>query len=184
MKKILVDDFGIEKNDWGYYFTAGIDFLGQNSELLLNYDTEDEISEVELKDILNKSLEKINNILEKAEKNKSQLMEEIKKGNHVNHINWIKHLSKSLENEDFESYINRLEQQKENDCCINDDIEYTPITEEDFEKSLKIVEISHTYSDEKIGDISVLIHSDYFCTFCLKYLIKEDGSFSDNGVVF
>ena len=68
MKKISIDDFGVEKNDWGYYFTASIDFLGQNSELLLNYDTEDEVSEIELKDILNKSLEKINNILEKAEK--------------------------------------------------------------------------------------------------------------------
>ena len=78
MKKILIDDFGIEKNDWGYYFTANINFLGQNSELLLNYDTEDEISEVELKDILNKSLEKINNMLEKAEKNKPQLMELLK----------------------------------------------------------------------------------------------------------
>ena len=46
MKKISIDDFGIEKNDWGYYFTANIDFLGQNSELLLNYDTEDEVSEI------------------------------------------------------------------------------------------------------------------------------------------
>ena len=33
MKKILIDDFEIERNDWGYYFTANIDFLGQNSEL-------------------------------------------------------------------------------------------------------------------------------------------------------
>ena len=55
-----------------------VDFLGQNSELLLNYDTEDEVSEIELKDILNKSLEKINNMLEKAEKNKPQLMELLK----------------------------------------------------------------------------------------------------------
>ena len=78
MKRILIDDFEIEKNDWGYYFTANINFLGQNSELLLNHDTEDEISEVELKDILNKSLEKINNMLEKAEKNKPQLMELLK----------------------------------------------------------------------------------------------------------
>ena len=78
MKKILIDDFEIEKNDWGYYFTANINFLGQNSGLLLNYDTEDEVSEIELKDILNKSLEKINNMLEKAEKNKPQLMELLK----------------------------------------------------------------------------------------------------------
>ena len=73
MKKILIDDFEMERNDWGYYFTANIDFLGQNSELLLNYDTEDEVSEVELKDILNKSLEKINNMLEKAEKTNHNL---------------------------------------------------------------------------------------------------------------
>lgn len=84
MKKILIDDFEIEKNDWGYYFTANIDFLGQNSELLLNYDTEEEISEVELKDILNKSLEKINNMLEKAEKNRSQLMKLLKEKDYIN----------------------------------------------------------------------------------------------------
>ena len=68
MKKLLIDDFEIEKNDWGYYFTANIDFMQQNSELLLNYDTEDEVSEVELKNILNKSLEKINNVLKKLKK--------------------------------------------------------------------------------------------------------------------
>ena len=91
MKKILIDDFEIEKNDWGYYFTANINFLGQNSELLLNYDTEEEISEVELKDILNKSLEKINNMLEKAEKNKPQLMELLKEKDYINlATEWVK----------------------------------------------------------------------------------------------
>ena len=29
MKKITVNDFEIEKNDWGYYFTAYIDFLNK-----------------------------------------------------------------------------------------------------------------------------------------------------------
>ena len=91
MKKISIDDFEIEKNDWGYYFTANINFLGQNSGLFLNYDTEDEVSEVELKDILNKSLEKINNILEKAEKNKPQLMELLKEKDYINlATKWVK----------------------------------------------------------------------------------------------
>lgn len=78
MKKLRVDDFEIEKNDWGYYFTSCINFLEQESEVLLNHDTEEDISEIELKNILSKSLEKINNILEKAEKNKSQFMELLK----------------------------------------------------------------------------------------------------------
>ena len=91
MKKILVDDFEIEKNDWGYYFTANINFLGQNSELLLNYDTEDKVSEIELKDILSRSLEKISNILEKAEKNKPQLMELLKEKDYINlATKWVK----------------------------------------------------------------------------------------------
>ena len=77
MEIVQIDFFEIEENDWGYYFTSCIDFLEQKSELLLNYDTEEEVSESELKNILNKSLEKINTILEKAEKNKAQLNKSI-----------------------------------------------------------------------------------------------------------
>ena len=75
----------------GILFYCQYYFLGQDSELLLNYDTEDEVSEVELKDILNKSLEKINNILEKAEKNKPQLMELLKEKDYINlATKWVK----------------------------------------------------------------------------------------------
>uniref|UniRef100_UPI00262A979B hypothetical protein n=1 Tax=Fusobacterium sp. TaxID=68766 RepID=UPI00262A979B len=84
MKKISVDDFEIEKNNWGYYFSSCINFLEQESEVLLNHDTEEDISEIELKNILSKSLEKINNIFEKAEKNKAQLMELLKEGDYIN----------------------------------------------------------------------------------------------------
>ena len=121
MKKTLIDDFEIEKNDWGYYFTANIDFLGQNSELLLNYDTEEEISEVELKDILSRSLEKISNILEKAEKNRSQLMELLKEKDYINlATEWVEGAEEVEE--------------EENCYLIDDNKVYTPITEEDFER--------------------------------------------------
>ena len=44
-----------------------------------------------LKDILNKSLEKINNMLEKAEKNKPQLMELLKEKDYINlATKWVK----------------------------------------------------------------------------------------------
>lgn len=172
MKKILIDDFGIEKNDWGYYFTANIDFLGQNSELLLNYDTEDEVSEVELKDILNKSLEKINNILEKAEKNRSQLMELLKEKDYIN-----------LATE----WVQGAEEVKEEENCylIDDNKVYTPITEEDFEKSMNFGEIAtDIYSDGETEDMSVYItfEPDYFAGHCIECYIEENGNFLVNGL--
>ena len=172
MKKILIDDFGIEKNDWGYYFTANIDFLGQNSELLLNYDTEDEVSEVELKDILNKSLEKINNILEKAEKNRSQLMELLKEKDYINlATEWVQGAE---------------EVEKEENCYLIDDNKvYTPITEEDFEKSMNFGEIAtDIYSDGETEDMSVYItfEPDYFAGHCIECYIEENGNFLVNGL--
>jgi hypothetical protein len=172
MKKISIDDFEIEKNDWGYYFTANIDFLGQNSELLLNYDTEDEISEVELKDILNKSLEKINNILEKAEKNRSQLMELLKEKDYIN-----------LATE----WVQGAEEVKEEENCylIDDNKVYTPITEEDFEKSMNFGEIAtDIYSDGETEDMSVYItfEPDYFVGHCIECYIEENGNFLVNGL--
>lgn len=171
MKKILVDDFGIEKNDWGYYFTANIDFLGQNSELLLNYDTEDEVSEVELKDILSKSLEKINNMLEKAEKNKPQLMELLKEKDYIN-----------LATE----WVQGAEEVEEENCYLIDDNKvYTPITEEDFEKSMNFGEIAtDIYSDGETEDMSVYItfEPDYFVGHCIECYIEENGNFLVNGL--
>lgn len=172
MKKILIDDFGIEKNDWGYYFTANIDFLGQNSELLLNYDTEDEVSEVELKDILNKSLEKINNILEKAEKNRSQLMELLKEKDYIN-----------LATE----WVQGAEEVKEEENCylIDENKVYTPITEEDFEKNMNFGEIAtDIYSDGETEDMSVYItfEPDYFAGHCIECYIEENGNFLVNGL--
>ena len=172
MKKILIDDFEIEKNDWGYYFTASIDFLEQNSELLLNYDTEDEISEVELKDILNKSLEKINNMLEKAEKNKPQLIELLKEKDYINFATeWVQGAE---------------EVEKEENCYLIDDNKvYTPITEEDFEKSMNFGEIAtDIYSDGETEDMSVYItfEPDYFAGHCIECYIEENGNFLVNGL--
>ena len=172
MKKILVDDFEIEKNDWGYYFTANIDFLGQNSELLLNYDTKDEISEVELKDILSKSLEKISTILEKAEKNKPQLMELLKEKDYINlATEWIEG-AEEIEEE-------------ENCYLIDDNKVYTPITEEDFKKSMNFGEIAtDIYSDGETEDMSVYItfESDYFAGHCIECYIDENENFLVNGL--
>ena len=172
MKKILIDDFEIEKNDWGYYFTANIDFLGQNSELLLNYDTEDEVSEVELKDILNKSLEKINNMLEKAEKNNPQLMELFKEKDYINlATKWVQGAEEVEE--------------EENCYLIDDNKVYTPITEEDFEKSMNFGEIAtDIYSDGETEDMSVYItfEPDYFAGHCIECYIDENGNFLVNGL--
>lgn len=172
MKKILIDDFEIEKNDWGYYFTANINFLGQNSELLLNYDTEDEISEVELKDILNKSLEKINNMLEKAEKNKPQLMELLKEKDYINlATEWVEGAEEVEE--------------EENCYLIDDNKVYTPITEEDFEKSMNFGEIAtDIYSDGETEDMSIYItfEPDYFVGHCIECYIEENGNFLVNGL--
>ena len=172
MKKILIDDFEIEKNDWGYYFTANINFLGQNSELLLNYDTEEEISEVELKDILNKSLEKINNMLEKAEKNKPQLMELLKEKDYINlATEWVEGAEEVEE--------------EENCYLIDDNKVYTPITEEDFEKSMNFGEIAtDIYSDGETEDMSVYItfDPDYFAGHCIECYIDENGNFLVNGL--
>ena len=172
MKKILIDDFEIEKNDWGYYFTANIDFLGQNSELLLNYDTEEEISEVELKDILSRSLEKISNILEKAKKNKPQLMELLKEKDYINlATEWVESAEEVEE--------------EENCYLIDDNKVYTPITEEDFEKSMNFGEIAtDIYSDGETEDMSIYItfEPDYFAGHCIECYIEENGNFLVNGL--
>lgn len=172
MKRILIDDFEIEKNDWGYYFTANINFLGQNSELLLNYDTEEEISEVELKDILSKSLEKINNMLEKAEKNKPQLMELLKEKDYINlATEWVQGAEEVEEEENY--YL------------IDDNKVYTPITEEDFEKNMNFGEIAtDIYSDGETEDMSVYItfEPDYFVGHCIECYIEENGNFLVNGL--
>ena len=172
MKRILTDDFEIEKNDWGYYFTANINFLGQNSELLLNYDTEEEIAEVELKDILSRSLEKINNMLEKAEKNKPQLMELLKEKDYINlATEWVQGAEEVEE--------------EENCYLIDDNKVYTPITEEDFEKSMNFGEIAtDIYSNGETEDMSVYItfEPDYFAGHCIECYIDENGNFLVNGL--
>lgn len=172
MKKLLIDDFEIEKNDWGYYFTANIDFMQQNSELLLNYDTKDEVSDVELKDILNKSLEKINNILKKAEKNKPQLMKLLKEKDYINlATEWVQGAEEVEE--------------EENCYLIDNNKVYTPITEKDFEKSMNFGEIAtDIYSDGETEDMSVYItfEPDYFAGHCIECYIDKNGNFSVNGL--
>lgn len=172
MEKLRVDDFEIEKNDWGYYFTSCINFLEQESKVLLIYDTEEEGSESELKNILSKSLEKINNILEKAEKNKPQLMELLKEGDYINlATDWVEGIE---------------EVEEEENCYLIDDTKvYTPITEEDFEKSMNFSEIAtDIYSDGEIEDISIYItfKPDYFAGHCIEGYIDKDGRFSINGL--
>lgn len=172
MEKLRIDDFEIEKNDWGYYFTSCINFLEQESEVLLIYDTEEEGSEIELKNILNKSLEKINNILEKAEKNKPQLMELLKEGDYINlATDWVEGIE---------------EVEGEENCYLIDDTKvYIPITEEDFEKSMNFSEIAtDIYSDGIIEDISVYItfEPDYFAGHCIECYIDENGNFLVNGL--
>lgn len=172
MEKLRVDDFEIEKNDWGYYFTSCINFLEQESKVLLIYDTEEEGSEIELKNILSKSLEKINNILEKAEKNKPQLMELLKEGDYINlATDWVEG-AEEVEGE-------------ENCYLIDDNKVYTPITEEDFKKSMNFSEIAtDIYSDGIIEDISVYItfEPDYFAGHCIECYIDENGNFFVNGL--
>lgn len=172
MKNLTVNDFGIEKNDWGYYFTANIDFLEQKSELLLNYDTDIEASEIELKSILEKSLKKLTSILEKAEKNKPQLMKILKDEDYINlATDWVEGADK-VEGE-------------ENCYLIDDEKVYTPITEKSFEKSMNFGEIAtDIYSDGEIEILSVYITftPDYFVGHCIEAFIEEDGSFSVNGL--
>ncbi len=164
MEKLRVDDFEIEENDWGYYFTSCIDFLGQKSEVLLNYDTEEEVSESELKNILNKSLEK----------NKAQLMELLKGGDYINlATKWVKWEEGGIKDD------------KEENCyLINGTKVYTPITEEDFEKSMNFTEIAtDIYLDGEIEllSVSLTFEPDYFVGHCIECYIEEDGSFSING---
>ena len=75
--------------------------------------------------------------------------------------------------------------EEENCYLINDTKVYTPITEEDFEKSMNFGEIAtDIYSDGETEDMSVYItfEPDYFAGHCIECYIEENGNFLVNGL--
>ena len=118
------------------------------------------------------SLEKINNMLEKAEKNKPQLMELLKEKDYINlATEWVQGAEEVEE--------------EENCYLIDDNKVYTPITEEDFEKSMNFGEIAtDIYSDGETEDMSVYItfEPDYFAGHCIECYIDENENFLVNGL--
>ena len=76
-------------------------------------------------------------------------------------------------------------EEEENCYLINDTKVYTPITEEDFEKSMNFGEIAtDIYSDGETEDMSVYItfEPDYFVGHCIECYIEENGNFLVNGL--
>ena len=76
-------------------------------------------------------------------------------------------------------------EEEENCYLINGTKVYTPITEEDFEKSMNFGEIAtDIYSDGETEDMSVYItfEPDYFVGHCIECYIEENGNFLVNGL--
>ena len=76
-------------------------------------------------------------------------------------------------------------EEEENCYLIDDNKVYTPITEEDFEKSMNFGEIAtDIYSDGETEDMSVYItfEPDYFVGHCIECYIEENGNFLVNGL--
>ena len=120
-------------------------------------------------------MEKINNILEKAEKNKLQLMKLLKEKDYITlATKWVKWEEGGIKVDN------------EEDCyLINDTKVYTPITEEDFEKSMNFSELGmDIYQGGEIKYISVYItfEPDYFLGHCIECYIEEEGNFLINGL--
>lgn len=63
MEKLRVDDFEIEENDWGYIFSTYFDFWGEEVGVTLDLDynikDEKEISEEEIREVIEKTLKKL-----------------------------------------------------------------------------------------------------------------------------
>ncbi len=85
MEKLRVDDFEIEENDWGYIFSTYFDFWGEEVGVTLDLDynikDEKEISEEEIREVIEKTLKNLNPLLKKAENNRNQLIELLKEKN-------------------------------------------------------------------------------------------------------
>lgn len=94
MEKLRVDDFEIEENDWGYIFSTYFDFWGEEVGVTLDLDynikDEKEISEEEIREVIEKTLKNLNPLLKKAENNRNQLIELLKEKNYIELANeWI-----------------------------------------------------------------------------------------------
>ena len=76
-------------------------------------------------------------------------------------------------------------EEEENCYLINGTKVYTPITEEDFKKSMNFGEIAtDIYSDGETEDMSVYItfEPDYFAGHCIECYIEGNGNFLVNGL--
>lgn len=82
MEKLRVDDFEIEENEWGYVFSTYFDFwedeVGVTLDLDYNIKDEKELSEEEIREVIEKALKNLNPLLKKAESNRNQLIELLK----------------------------------------------------------------------------------------------------------
>lgn len=70
MEKLRVDDFEIEENDWGYIFSTYFDFWGEEVGVTLDLDynikDEKELSEEEIREVIEKALKKSESSIEKS----------------------------------------------------------------------------------------------------------------------
>lgn len=177
MEKLRVDDFEIEENDWGYIFSTYFDFWGEEVGVTLDLDynikDEKEISEEEIREVIEKTLKNLNPLLKKAENNRNQLIELLKEKDYIELANeWI---AGAEEVEGKEGYY-----------LIDDEEVHIPITEEEFEKSISCRGgIGATIGlDGELDFISIyfVFEPDYFAGHCIEGYINEDGSFSINGL--
>lgn len=177
MEKLRVDDFEIEENDWGYIFSTYFDFWGEEVGVTLDLDynikDEKEISEEEIREVIEKTLKNLNPLLKKAENNRNQLIELLKEKDYIELANeWI---AGAEEVEGKEGYY-----------LIDDEEVHIPITEEEFEKSISCRGgIGATIGlDGELDFISIyfVFEPDYFAGHCIEGYINEDGSFSVNGL--
>ena len=177
MEKLRVDDFAIEEHEWGYVFPTYFDFwedeVGVTLDLDYNIKDEKELSEEEIREVIEKALKNLNPLLKKAESNRNQLIELLKEKNYIELANeWI---AGAEEVEGKEGYY-----------LIDDEEVHIPITEEEFEKSISCRGgIGATIGlDGELDFISIYLvfEPDYFAGYCIEGYINEDGSFSVNGL--
>ena len=177
MEKLRVDDFEIEDTEWGYVFSTYFDFwedeVGVTLDLDYNIKDEKELSEEEIREVIEKALKNLNPLLKKAESNRNQLIELLKEKNYIELANeWI---AGAEEVEGKEGYY-----------LIDDEEVHIPITEEEFEKSISCRGgIGATIGlDGELDFISIYLvfEPDYFAGYCIEGYINEDGSFSVNGL--
>ena len=177
MEKLRVEDFEIEENEWGYICSTYLDFweeeIGVTLDLDYNIKDEKELSEKEIREVIEKALKNLNPLLKKAENNRNQLIELLKEKDYIELANeWI---AGAEEVEGKEGYY-----------LIDDEEVHIPITEEEFEKSISCRGgIGATIGlDGELEFISIYLvfEPDYFAGHCIECYIEEDGNFSLNGL--